>query len=397
VSRRDFNRREFLSELLPSILAVGLGSSCSRIFRQSSEISKLPGINSNLLASPKSLSHFKIYSGESIDLLESFQSTEELLSQKHFLYEFDSKLGKTQFHPAPLPAHSILCSRIPGNPYVAIPLRQKLAFLFDPLDPVKFQLIHPIKNHFFYGHGAFTQDQRHFLCAEHQHDLSDGQISVRDAKNGKIIETFSSHGPGPHEFKFSLDFKTLIVCNAQEDIYQGTSSLCYLEFPSGKLLHKFSTPDPKFHFRHLDIDSQSRAFIGPIRGFKMGDDKKDLFPTPYFIGLDHGIRRLTAPDWVKSRYLNHQLLSVALSQDQRSAFTTCPNKNSVITWNLETLEFQSVRELKRASGIAWIQQLSTMIATSADSKTMAISGRPLTEIAMTELRLTGPHLSIRDL
>lgn len=390
-SKKKISRREFLSQLGPSLLTLGLAGSCSRL---SNQLSKP---RTNPLDSPLNLTKIrglKIYSGESIDLLESFQTTKELLSQKHFLYEFDAQIGKTLIHHAPLPAHSILCSQIPGNPYVGLPLRQKLAFLFDPKNPANSQMIEPIKNHFFYGHGTFTQDQKHFLCSESQHDSTDGRISVRDSKNGKILETLSSYGAGPHEFKFTADFKTLIACNAQEDIYKGTSSLCYIEFPSGKLLHKFSTPDPKFHFRHLDLDSKSRAFIGPIRGLAMEDDKKDLYPTPYLIGLEHGIQRFQAPDWVKSRYLNHQLLSVALSPDAKSGFTTCPNKSSFISWNVDTLEFQSVTELKRASGLIWIDEASAMIVNSADSKTKAIASRAITNIDLAKIQLTGPHLSI---
>lgn len=215
-------------------------------------------------------------------------------------------------------------------------------------------------NHLF-GHGCFSRDGRVLFTTEANAKTATGQIVVRDAKNYKVLDEWSSHGVGPHDIRLLPQGKTLVVANGgiltrtdsgrrPLNLATMNSSLSYIDATTGVLIDDHRVAEAKSSIRHLDVAVDGTvAFAIQLQREAAGHNL--TVPLAGVHRTGEGITLFDTPGPVVDR-LRDYVGSVAICEASRVAGFTSSKGSLAVFWNMDSGEFVGYHRLRDVSGIA---------------------------------------------
>ena len=249
-------------------------------------------------------------------------------------------------HKLGLPSRAHQIAVHPSLPVVAVAARRPGTYLMI-VNTQSGELAHelqPEQGHHFYGHACYSPDGRRLYTSENHIDSGEGRIFVRDAQeNYQIIQSFSSHGIGPHELKIHPDGQTLVVANGGILTHPDTGrdklnldtmspSLVYLSAQSGDLLEQCTLPESlhQLSIRHIDINQDGLCAIA-MQYQGIGSDN-----VPLIARHERGkaIETLWAPEALNPLMKNY-CGSVCFNNSGTLFAVSAPRGNLVSLWDAQ--------------------------------------------------------------
>lgn len=270
---------------------------------------------------------------------------------------------------------ALFFARRPGN----------WVLLMDPETGARLAQTEAAPGRHFYGHGAFSHDQRLIYTSENDFENQRGVIGIYDAQSLKRLGEWDSHGIGPHEIGRLNQSNTLVVANGGILTHPDTGrlklnldtmrpSLTYLDLANGRRLDSVTPPHPQLSLRHLCVSPSDEVFVaaqfeGPrnrklplVFSHRQGQDLSPLRGQPEE-------ERLSIQDYVAS---------IALSQDGQTLLTSEPRGNRVNLWNAEAKCWLKSLGLPDIGGVSAGSDANLMMATSGTGAVFEISIRDQT-------------------
>ena len=192
--------------------------------------------------------------------------------------------------------HSIIKASIDGSKIISIPKNGSTADLINISTQFIIHAAKPILNHLFYGHGALSADGSTIFITEQNPATASGKISVRDAKDLRILDIWDTYGNEPHQLKVAADGKSLFVSNAGYRALEsrrgdeGATNVACLDSSSGRLIGKFETACKDVRITHFDLFGTDRIVVAgvPMFGHKadsgrilMSNKHQNLVPVEF--------------------------------------------------------------------------------------------------------------------
>jgi hypothetical protein len=186
------------------------------------------------------------------------------------------------------------------------------------------------KNNAFLGHASFSTKHNMMLVTEHNYTSNQGEISVRDPRTLKVIDTFSSFGAKPHECLL-IGSDTLVAVNSYQP-----GAVC-IDVNSGKLLRRIPTADTGT--AHMDISRDGWMCVGGGQfkgpgGLSMISPSGDCHLLPLDASLIGKTRALSI------RFLGGEYVGA-----------TFPDSNHLMVWNYKTQEAVFSQKIPGAMGL----------------------------------------------
>lgn len=264
--------------------------------------------------------------------------------------------GDTSVFPAVPGIHSIILLRGKTNNHVAlIPKHGSLGMIFNLSTKKVTKSFNSSTGLDFFGHAVSTPDGQYFICGESAKNVKDGTITVRDSRDGRIVQKFLSHGQNPHEMLVMPDGKTLLIANAGPLDFDSKrdgierSCLAFVDLGSGKIVNKLISTVPDVKIAHFSRLNSGRIFVGGVPGTNKDkvpgrvlttDGKKDL-------------TQLDVPDSIVKSLVN-ETLSVVASDDKNLVAVSMPYSNRVLTWQADDLKFRFATTIRRPTGLGFL-------------------------------------------
>lgn len=139
-----------------------------------------------------------------------------------------------------------------------------------------------------FGHAVYTRDGAYLISTENNLNTNQGELSVRDVKNGyREIARHSSFGIGPHQLALLSDQNTLVVANGgiltrpesgrkKLNLDTMAPSLNYIKLNDGKLIDSVTLPaaQHQLSIRHLDLNQYDQV----VFAMQFQGEKHELMP-----------------------------------------------------------------------------------------------------------------------
>ena len=245
------------------------------------------------------------------------------------------------------------------------------------------------ENRHFYGHGVFSQDGRLLYATENNFQEGVGTIGIYDSdQNYRRVGELHSYGIGPHEIRLQSDGDTLVVANGgilthpdlprvKLNIPSMSSSLCYVDRHSGRLLQKVQPEKSLFQLsiRHIDISRDDTvAIAGQYEG-----PAGNLVP---LVALHHmpgesnprsnnDMQFLAGPREVL-RAMKQYCGSVCFDPSGQICAVSAPRGNLITFWNTLTGQFLSEVKVHDSSGVAPGKQTGEFLASSGNGEIFVV-------------------------
>ena len=166
----------------------------------------------------------------------------------------------------------------------------------------------------FYGHGAFSADDRLLYATENAYEAGQGRIGVYDVAHGfHRVGELDSHGIGPHEIALDPDGRSLLVAiggirthpdlpRAKLNLNSMRSALVRIDAASGDLLAEHRTPQrwQRLGIRHLDVAPTGQVALA----LQYEGPTEDRPPLVGLLDRD-AVRWLQAPPGVQDAMRNY--------------------------------------------------------------------------------------------
>lgn len=263
-------------------------------------------------------------------------------NNQHWLAIFDTQ-GKLS-HQIALPDRAHQITQQPGSFILAIAARRPGTYLMI-VDSQKGEIIQHIqseKGHHFYGHTSYSLDGRYLYTTENDIESGEGRIVVRDANDKyQVINSFSSHGIGPHEIKVHPDGETLVVANggilthpeagrAKLNLDTMSPSLVYLSSKNGELLEQRTLPKHlhQLSIRHISINNDGFTAVA----MQYQGNKLDNVPLVAVHKRGQPLKTLWAPEHI-NRGMKQYCGSVCFNQSGSIFAITSPRGNLLTLWD----------------------------------------------------------------
>ena len=190
------------------------------------------------------------------------------------------------------------------------------------------------------GHGVFSHAGDLLFVPEHDYEHARGVVSVRDARDLRIVAEIDTHGIDPHEVLWSADGRRLMVANGgilthprtfrrKLNIPTMDPSLCAIDARSGACTDQWRLPDHLLSIRHLATAPDGTLIAGL-------QYEGDVAHAPGIVAVhrpDAGLRLLTAPADEARKFAGY-VASVALSEPHDVIAAACPFGGGVACWSL---------------------------------------------------------------
>ncbi|MEM7047464.1 MAG: DUF1513 domain-containing protein [Pseudomonadota bacterium] len=274
-------------------------------------------------------------------------------------------------YPLPSRGHGIVSTR--SSSWVVTFARRPGTFAFAlrrdrEKEPVLFKT--PLHTH-FYGHGAFSKDEKFLFTTENEYENGTGLIGIYNAVDSFArVGEFPSYGIGPHEIILMPDGRTLCVANGgivthpdtgrrKLNLHTMQSSIAFIDSHHGKLITRLDVPEWLHHLslRHMAVDDRQTVWLGgQYQGAHQGDD----VPLIAKANLEEG---LTFPSFDPSHIMSmkNYIGSVASSADGQKIAFTSPKGNSFLV-------------IDSAGGIFSKERVEAVCGVASFGKSFAISG-----------------------
>lgn len=299
----------------------------------------------------------------------------------NFISGFNQK-GHFLFQtPLPDRGHAIAVSPITQD---AVAIARRPGRYLIVIDTKTGQIRHRMESHagrHFYGHGVFSQDGQWFYTTENDFTNGQGVIGVWDVQRDyQPVDTFLSHGIGPHELIILSDGRTLAVANggiqthpdtgrAKLNLEQMQPSLTYLDSHQGTLLEQHCLP-PVWHknsIRHLAATPDDCiCFVMQYQG--------PASAAPPLIGLHRKgqpVQLLYAPKAVQKSMRNY--CGSVCADTSGTIFAVSSPKGGVVTfWQAKDGHFLGYSHLIDGCGIAKGQRPGTFLLSNGAGRLIHI-------------------------
>ncbi|MEM8983706.1 MAG: DUF1513 domain-containing protein [Pseudomonadota bacterium] len=209
----------------------------------------------------------------------------------------------------------------------------------------------------FYGHALFTPDGRYLFTTENDLITQQGIVTVRDADSLRKIETFSSHGIGPHELRWSHGGRFIAVANGgiathpdygrtPLNVDSMTPNLVLIDPRNGALVKSLQPRHTKNSVRHIDVLPDNRVFVAMQQQDRNAANQ-------HIIGLaswDNRFNELPM-DVADVQALANYTASVACDAKTGNAVITAPRGHRVALWHAKQSRFLPSLRLPDAAGV----------------------------------------------
>lgn len=245
------------------------------------------------------------------------------------------------------------------------------------------------ENRHFYGHGVFSKDGRLVYATENNFQEGVGTIGIYDAEqNYRRVGEIDSYGIGPHEIRLLSDGNTLVVANGgilthpdlprvKLNIPSMSSSLCYMDRHSGRLLQKVQPEKSLFQLsiRHIDISGDDTVAIagqyeGPA-GNLVPLVALHRIPNVPNLGSNHGLQFLAGPREIL-RAMKQYCGSVCFDSSGQVCAVSAPRGNLITFWDTSTGHFLADVNVHDSSGVAPGEQAGEFLASSGNGEIFVV-------------------------
>ncbi|MEM8547807.1 MAG: DUF1513 domain-containing protein, partial [Pseudomonadota bacterium] len=212
-----------------------------------------------------------------------------------------------------------------------------------------------------YGHAVVTQDGQYVLTSEN--NIADGQgvIVVRDGRTLSPLREFSSHGIGPHEIKWGLSEKTLVIANggiATNPDYGRTPlnvdsmapSLVHIRVRDGRLLGRVTPSHSKSSVRHIDTLENGTVIVGMQQQDGAAGHEPLVASTDWLSSRDLQPLDVTPQDLLS---LQDYTASVCCDPVSGHTVITSPVGHRVTFWHALQQRFVGSMRLSDVAGVAF--------------------------------------------
>lgn len=190
------------------------------------------------------------------------------------------------------------------------------------------------------GHGVFSHSGDVLYVPEHDYEHARGVLSVRDARDFRIVGEIDTHGIDPHEVLWSADGSMLMVANGgimthprsfrrKLNIPTMDPSLCAIDARSGECREQWRLPDHLLSIRHLAIASDGTI----VAGLQYEGDAEH---PPGVVAVHRpgsGLQLLSAPASQMPTFKGY-VASVTLSEPHDLVAAACPYGGGIACWSL---------------------------------------------------------------
>lgn len=253
-------------------------------------------------------------------------------------------------------------------------------------------VIPPLKNRYFYGHGAYTRDSKQLLSTETFLDSLDGVITIRDSNTLKHLGDFPSYGKEPHECKLIDDGATLVVTNGGSTFKGESPSVTYIDIKSQQLLERIELSNERLNTGHMAISDKGDLLI--VSAPRAGLDKTHLGGVS-IRPVGQKIETVSEPqDIVKKMY--GEALSTCIHNELGIAAVTHPDSNMMTFWSIKNRAFLKSIALHLPRGVALTRDKKYfLVSAGAQASLLHIDVKTLTIISpavMEESLMSGSHI-----
>lgn len=246
------------------------------------------------------------------------------------------------------------------------------------------------ENRHFYGHGVFSKDGCLLYATENNFQEGVGTIGIYDSEqNYRRVGEIQSYGIGPHEIRLLSDGDTLVVANGgilthpdlprvKLNLPSMSSSLCYVDRHSGRLLQKVQPDSSLFQLgiRHIDVSKfDTVAIAGQYEG--PAGNLVPLVALHHIQGVpnsesNHDLQFLAAPHEVL-RAMKQYCGSVCFDSSGQVCAVSAPRGNLITFWDTFTGNFLSAVKVQDSSGVAPGEQAGEFLASSGNGEVFVVN------------------------
>ncbi len=210
-----------------------------------------------------------------------------------------------------------------------------------------------------------------------------GRISVWETQSFTLVETFSSHGIGPHEIALMPDNQTLVIANGglhkkatgnREilNLDSMDSNLVYLDSQNGDLISQHRVKDKTASLRHLDVALDGTVAVAvQVKRKTAGHNR----PIPLAMIHSPGQKQLTplhAPEKLHSK-LNDYMGSVCIHSQQGIAAFTSPKGDLALFWDVDSGQFLNQHAFHNVCGLTLDSEKKHFILSNSAGKIRQIN------------------------
>ena len=209
----------------------------------------------------------------------------------------------------------------------------------------------------FYGHGAFSKDNKYLYTTENLYDKKRGLIVVRDAQTYQVLDRFDSGGIGPHELMLMPDGNTLVIANGGIETHPSQPrkklniktmqpNLAYFDISTGKILSSYVPPDNQLSIRHLTVSPKGVVYTGA----QYQGSRSSIQPLVF---AHHGEDSLQAFIASQTQWFKMQQYTASLLVKDGLLCVSCPRGSHLSFWGTATQEFVGQQIFSDVSGVAY--------------------------------------------
>ena len=214
-----------------------------------------------------------------------------------------------------------------------------------------------LQGHQFYGHGAYSVDGSLLFATESSIETLVGTISVRDAKDLKVVGQFPSYGKSPHECKLIDQGQTMLVTNGGGTRGQEAPSVSYIDVKSQLLLEQVTLRNEHINAGHVAVSSDGELIV--VSAPRAGLNQR--LPGGVSIGVSQGqITPAKAASDLTNR-LYGEALSVSIHDGLSLAAVTHPDGNMLTIWSLQDQRLIKTIRLPGPRGVELTNDQSAFI------------------------------------
>ena len=205
----------------------------------------------------------------------------------------------------------------------------------------------------FYGHGAYSADNKIIYATQYDEETYEGRMVLRDATDFKITGDFPTYGEWPHDCQFIDEGKTVAITNGGGNIKGGAAPcVTYVDVKTGELIEKIEFENAAINAGHLMISGGGDLAVA--HAMREGLDTREALGGLSLRPKDGEFKTMVTPAAVTGA-MKGETLSLCMLADKKIVAASNPygRPNGIITfWNYETQKYVDSLEIEQPRGIA---------------------------------------------
>jgi hypothetical protein len=225
--------------------------------------------------------------------------------------------------------------------------------LADVNDKTVLAMAEPAEGNTFFGHAAFSPDGAMLVTTEDAYVASGksfaGKLVLRDARDLKIIQQFSSYGMFPHECRTPDSGKTIMVVNEGRTAAT-PPNLSWIDLASEKLLHKVNLSFfENVDYGHCDISYDNWVCVvgAPREAYKA---TQASFESVSFVSPEGRAFFPLLPRDITAR-MTEEALSIAFLGQSGLVAVTMPQSDLLLIMDYKTQTLVEALTIPKPTGV----------------------------------------------